>query len=819
MAASSLQRGKHSLSVSHRIGASALVATAVALALGSSNAPAQESGADSIALEEVVVTARKKEETLIDIPVAVAVLTAKDIEAKGIQNLYDVAMFTPGLTYFDAIQNQLGTPVIRGISQTNLNSPDRNVAVFYGGVYLANQNTSNLELLDVERIEVVKGPQSALYGRNAFNGAINYVPASPTEQFTGKVVGTVGDNNRYEGRLVLSGPLTDTLKGRIALSYNTFDGSWDNQAEPSGGLGGFETKNISAVLDWQPTDAFNARFFGYRTEDVRDSSAAYIVPALNCGPTGRPVSVFCGDIPAASTLAANADSLAFQRNVSLGSLDLSYDFGPVQLKSQTAVFNANTDNYSDSTLGLANGAGSLYNIVNNAAPTVVLRQQRVPSFIGSGKGESRAKSQELRLEGKFGEATNWTLGGFWFKNDFISLGRLVYDGRGLAPGERPQSDIFFFVNANPTRAVAYSDPVNNMFTLSRFVAEDKQFAYFGALEHKIGDQWTVGAELRHDKEDRSRVNTVAGPSTAQSGEFSYTTWRTHVDFALTPSQQFYASAAKGVISGYFNGVVDAVAGNAAVPLELQTYDPAENKTYELGWKAEWMNRRLSTEVALFFIDYTGIQIPATPPAPLLTNLVQNVGDATAQGIELTANFAVTDGFTVGGTFSYTPTEFDNGTVDAGVLRYCGGTAATIPTAALGFCPSLVFRGNNLPDISGKPLPRSPNRLASLYGSFETNVGADWTLSLRADASYTSETNALTIGFTKIPERTLVNARIGLRKGPLDLGLWSRNLTDKKYVSAVIFQPPLNQTNSTFLPNVSMGERRTFGLTATYSFGQ
>ena len=154
------------------------------LAIGAGTVPlavAQQDGSDAFSLEEIVVTARKRAETLIEVPVSVSVLTSEDIQQRGVQNLTDVAMFTPGLSYFDAIQNQLGTPVIRGISQTNLGSPDRNVAVFYGGVYLANQNASNLEMLDVERIEVVKGPQSALYGRNAFNGAINYVPASPTD--------------------------------------------------------------------------------------------------------------------------------------------------------------------------------------------------------------------------------------------------------------------------------------------------------------------------------------------------------------------------------------------------------------------------------------------------------------------------------------------------------------------------------------------------------------------------------------------------------------------------------------------------------------
>lgn len=789
----------------------ALAYTASSTALG---AP-EEAGA--AALEEIIVTARKREETLLETPVAVSVLTGADIEAKGVQSLYDVALFTPGLTYFDAIQNQLGTPVIRGISQTNLNSPDRNVAVFYGGVYLSNLSASNVELLDLARIEVVKGPQSALYGRNAFNGAINYVPAAPSEEFEGKVGATAGTDNRREARIMLSGPINDVLRGRVAASYNSFDGSWKNKAEPSAGLGGYETKNLSATLELAPGERFSARVFAYYTDDLRDSSAAYIVPALNCGPTGRPLSAYCGDVPASSQLAANPDAIAFSREVTLAALDLSYDFGPFVLKSQTAIYDARTDNASDNALGFNNGGGYTFNIVNNAAPTVVLRQQAVPVFTGSGKGTTKTTSQELRLEGDLGERVRWGLGGFLSKNEFVSRSRLSYDGRNLAAGERPQSDIFFFVQGNPTTAVS-SDPTRVMVDLSRFVGEDKQTAYFGSLEFKANDAWTVGAELRRDREDRSRFNAVIGPSTYQQRTFDYTTWRTHADFTWSASQHFYASAAKGVISGYFNGKTDAVAGNAAVPEALQAYDPAENKTYELGWKAQWLERRLSTDIALFFIDYTGIQIPATPPAPLISNLVQNVGDATSRGVEFTVNLQATEKLQLGGTYSYTPTEFDSGTVDAGVLRYCGGSSTTIPAAAVGFCPSLVFRGATLPDVSGRPLPRSPNRLASLYVAYDTPLTNDWSLYARADGSYTAATSALTIGLTTIPSRTLVNARIGVRRGPLDLALWGRNIFDKQFVSAVIFQPPLNATSSTFLPNVSQGERATFGLTATYALG-
>lgn len=792
---------------------------ALVVAAGGLPSIASAQGPEASGLEEIIVTARKREETLIEAPVAVSVLTGVEIEAKGVRDLYDVALFTPGLTYFDAIQNQLGTPVIRGISQTNLNSPDRNVAVFYGGVYLSNLSATNLEILDLDRIEVVKGPQSALYGRNAFNGAINYVPATPTSNFQGKVGATLGTDGRQELRVMLSGPISDTLRGRIAGSINQFDGSWENLAEPSGGLGGYDTKNVSASFEFEPNEQFLARVFAYYTDDVRDSAAAYIIQAYNCGPTGRPLSAYCGEIPTSRNLAANPDALAFSREVTLAALDLEYDFGSVKVTSQTALYDANNDNASDNALGFNNGKGYTFNIVNSAAPTVVLRQQALPVFVGSGKGTTKTLTEELRLTGKAGEDLTWGVGGFYSKNEFVSRSRIVYDGRGLAANERPTLDNFFFINLYLAAGALSQDPTRKMVDLSRFVGEDRQTAYFGSLEYDINDSWTIGAELRRDKEDRERLNELVGPATYQQRTFSYTTWRGHLDFALDPSQNFYFSAAKGVISGYFNGQTDPVAGNAAVPAELQTYDPAENKTYELGWKALWADRRLSTELALFFIDYTGIQVPATPPAPLITNLVQNVGDATAKGVELALNFKATDKLQLGLTYSYSPTEFDEGTVDAGVLRYCGGSSTTIPTTAISFCPTREFRGKILPDVSGRPLPRSPNKLASLYAAYDTPLSGDWSFYIRGDGSYTSETSALTIGLMTIPSRTIVNARMGLRRGPLDVALWGRNIFDEVFVSAVVNQPPLvNATSFPFVPNVSQGERATFGLTATYSLG-
>jgi iron complex outermembrane receptor protein len=812
--------------------ASGLLAAATVTMLGLSASPAAaQSEATAGLLEEVVVTARKREETLLDIPVAVTAISAADIEARGIESLQDVALFTPGLTYFDALNSALGTPVVRGIAQTNLNSPDRNVAVFYGGVYLANLSATNLEILDVSRIEVVKGPQSALYGRNAFNGAINYVPASPTQDFYSRVEGTVGTDERYEAKLILSGPFTDTFAGRLAVSYNEFDGSWENAAERGNNIGGYETKNVSGTLEWKPTEEFTARLFGFYTDDYREQGAAYFASANNCGPPGRPLSAVCGEIPVRDTLSINPFTEGLYRDVVLTAFDLEYEFGPVRLSGETARYDASVDIFTDYDL---NGTGSTYDIIRTADvtalaanPTIIataamlgltptqlafvsapaLRRQAVPQYNGQGIGDTETFSQELRLESTGEGPFQWALGAFYYKNDYNSAIGVAWDGRVLNPGEIPRDALGGFTL---TPGVVSTTP-RNVYITGDNIRKDVQKAVFGSFEWDFAEQFTLGAELRRDKEDRQQYNRLIGASSRQRNEFEYTTWRAHFDYALSPAQKFYVSAAKGVISGYFNSTFDAVA-RTAVPVELQSYDPAQNKTYEFGWKAEWLDRRLSTELALFYIDYTGIQINATPPPPLVTNLIQNLGKAEARGIEISANFAITDRWRIGGTYGYSPTEFGNDTPEPGVARYCGGAQGL----ALGFCPSIVFRGQTLPNVEGQSLPRAPELTASAYTSFEVPLAGDWRFFGRADVSHTSKAYTLTWNLAEIPARTLANMRVGVRKGPLDVALWGRNIFDEKYVSAVIFQPSF--ATALFVPNVSQGDRATWGITASYSFG-
>lgn len=171
------------------------------LAWGQSSSPAEP----TTQVDDIVVTSRRTAERLQDVPLPITAFNERMIEDAGISNLDDVAQMTPGLTFYSPFGEQIPTPVIRGISQTNIFG-ETNAAVFVDGVYVSGRQGLNLSQLDIARIEVVKGPQSALYGRNSFSGAINIITAEPSDVFSGKGEVTVGDHGRRAARLSVSGP-------------------------------------------------------------------------------------------------------------------------------------------------------------------------------------------------------------------------------------------------------------------------------------------------------------------------------------------------------------------------------------------------------------------------------------------------------------------------------------------------------------------------------------------------------------------------------------------------------------------------------------
>lgn len=262
-------------------------------------APELNADGDSVALDEIVVTARKRQESIQEVPLSVTAFNAKDMEQRGYSGLEDIAAATPGFTFEPYMTGGAhGAPVIRGLAQTFTTARIQNVSFFLDGVYLQRQSMLNLGLVDMERIEVVKGPQNALYGRNAFAGAVNYVTLAPNDKVEGYLTVGSGDNQRSEYRASISGPLTESgiFKGKLTAGITSYDGHTKNNhpvadADPAGpnlrgNLGGGDDATYSASLLFEPNDRLSMRGSFYRSEIEHETGAGYSISGVGAARFG-----------------------------------------------------------------------------------------------------------------------------------------------------------------------------------------------------------------------------------------------------------------------------------------------------------------------------------------------------------------------------------------------------------------------------------------------------------------------------------------------------------------------------------------------------
>lgn len=262
---------------------------------------AQQGGKTRIenSLEEVIVTARKREESIQDIPVSVTPFTAGALERRGFVGLDDIAASTPGFTYESFITGgNHGNAVIRGLAQQFTTSRIQNVSFFIDGVYLQRQSMLNLGMIDMERVEVIKGPQNALFGRNAFAGAVNYITAKPKAEFESYISATVGDNERRDFKASFNGPIgfDGRLLGKLTLGFTEYDGHTENDhpmadADPSGpstkgNLGGWDDEIYSLLLTYEPTDVLTLRTSYYKNKAMKETGAGYSISGVNAARFG-----------------------------------------------------------------------------------------------------------------------------------------------------------------------------------------------------------------------------------------------------------------------------------------------------------------------------------------------------------------------------------------------------------------------------------------------------------------------------------------------------------------------------------------------------
>lgn len=796
-------------------------------------------------LEEIVVTARKVEENLQQIPVAVTAISAETIERLGIEGLEDVARFTPGFS-FENFTGPLAAPIIRGQTQTRVDLPVQNVASFFNGVYLQRNYMVDASLLDVSRIEIIKGPQSALYGRNAFSGAINYVTRLPGETFEGRVQGTLGSDERREIKGSISGPITEWLGVLLAAGSSEYDGTWDNQhplasdggARTRDDLGGYDNTAFLAAITLNLLESLSIEAAYSRTELEIEHQPVYQVGTsgllstfntLNCSPTaavpGGPAQnrLYCGEFPVNPVLVPGEQSGPLARSPGLVIDPRAYaQKGTSELTSVRTQWDFATDwslNYlfghTDSDVN-ARGAPAR-DSTKGAVPFPGNPVAGLTGFDSQPNGGFSSTSHEVRVEWQPGGVLRRaTIGGF--------SSRARDDASSWSQWATP---------------LAFTDP-QLTFTFANQTRRDEVASAFGLVAFDFGDRWSITGEVRYTEETLILLARQTSPgflptpldSSApiirrQSNDFDYTTPRLSVDYKLTDRNLLYVSGGKGVKSGGQN--VPGLDPNQ------DTYEPEENWTYEFGSKNDLFEDRLRLNVAVYHIDWTGIQgsVARNYPAsgrvlgvdcfvacvqPMagtpVAVIVGNLGDASVNGIEVDGAWLITDALTLTYGVAYQQAEYDDDQISqrAANSQNCDGVicAATVRDA--------TGRPIDGARIGGNTLERQPPWKGAVGLEYQFGVpftgDVEWTFNTVVsyqDKQYVDELN-----LSWVSERTLVDASLSAEIGGLTARLWGRNIFNEEYVSTSLFLIGTDGPRSaSYVP--ILGEKATYGLTLGYRF--
>lgn len=790
-------------------GAFLLVAGLYSLAAAADNGPA---GARSVT-DEITVTARKREEALQNVPLSVTALTASDLQDLQIRAVEDVARFTPGLSLPKAFGRSTDRPVIRG--QGNVLAGvqfgvESGVAYFIDSVYYPG-DLSSLDLNNIERVEVVRGPQSALYGRNTYSGAINFVTKAPGDELSGDVRARYGQDDDIELNAVARGALVDgLLAGSIAGRYYSWDGEWRNTVTGKT-VGDEESKSLSGTLDFTPhSNLLISSRLSYQ-EDRDGTRPFFLQPAEsnNCSPGTRSNAswpgatgstntsqYFCGEIKAPGSTVSLNDGLALPGWPGPGDLVPGVlptmpgiPFPPFNIPPNNA-YNPNNGlvfsgverdilNFSVRSEWDINASGwTLYSsfayrdedrktgsdsdhsqinlLTQPVAPNVrTPRNNPTCTFCASDLKEAEDYSVEVRLESPVAERLRWRIGAFFYDQD-IDTKLLTFQNTGGGP-------------------LLDSENIRN-------------WALFGDVQYDFTDRLGATFELRYFDEKKSLKEfvfnnyddnilrdapaTPGGVRFDDSVSFSEFAPRLTLNWQATDEVLLYASYAQGYKPG---GLIGAD-GLTVFPDPRTDYDQESSDTYELGLKGVWLDDRLSSNIAVFFIDSKDIQLttPLSTSSGTLTSIVTNQGAGEVFGVEIDVRLAVTENLALGASYALADTKFTKGCdADQYILTSGGGL----------LLDSEVCTGNNVNgqgngSIVGNQFPLSSKNQVSAYADYRRGLFDQTEFFTNIGFSWEDKKPVQVHNLAYVPSAFILDARIGLETERWTVALYGRNLTDE-----------------------------------------
>lgn len=797
-------------------------ASALLLGLGVAAPTLAQSTDENVRIkDEIIVTARKTEETLLDVPLSITAITAADIERSGLDSIADVALQTPGFSFRQGFGRAEGgansRPAIRGMSNV-LGSP--NAGFFVDGIFVSDSITS-YQLDNLERVEVIRGPQSALFGRNTFAGAVNFVTRDPGEEMQGRISAMAAEHDAYELTGYVNGPIKEgILYGEINARFNTFGGDYEN-ADGGDNLGAQETTNVGGKLVFKPTDAFTARLnLGY--SQVRDGGFAYGGLGsnnLNCfqpNVTGsffgidlssnRSRGYFCGEIEVPDTLAFNDAELN----------DLGYDGIERDSFRSSLQMDWDLDNgYSLTSITGYNSSDNI-NIFDNA-----LVSSTAPNF-SIGKTSRNDFSQELRILSPRDKQFRWLAGGYYFEEN---------DGEGFDAGGvyAPNGQ------SNRPRLFDSGDKVENI-------------AVYGMVEYDATEDLTLSLEARYQEDTITATEEVLGaadsttrPAFTDIREIKYDSFlpRVTARYSLNENTNIYGSIAKGNKPGGFNSVPpESEFFNpqdfAEFTRDFATFEEESIWSYEVGVKGQDGTGRLNYNLSAYYIDWSDQQLTQSQPYTTASSggrsgttfpAVVNAGASEIFGFEAELIGSV-DRFDYSLGYSYSNAELtDFYDENAEELFDTDGIASGQPGDVDGLNGQLA----------GNKLPQTPAHQINASGTYTIPISdtTDWFA--RADYNYESKRFVQVFNLSHTGDSHMLNLRTGIDRGNWSLSAFYNNVlgdnTPLVVTRLLDFNRPLLIPDPVrsfiFLPNrrftfyrdftISGPRKSQFGVRASYKF--
>jgi iron complex outermembrane receptor protein len=773
----------------------------------------------SESLDQVVVTARRQAETASSVPLSLEVITADDLRRDGIDGLQSLASHVPGL-YFESGWGGIGSaPTIRGQAQPG--QAGDNVGVFVDGVYQANSAGVDTSLLDVERIEVLRGPQSALYGHSTFAGAINYVTRSATDSPDAEVSAFGGLQRYREGRGAVSGPLgTSGLRYRISAGLSDVDGSIAHPSGSDPSVGGSTRRALALVVDAPSLGNWRviARARYSDLQQAQPAVAGLLGDAYNCGAIGRTSgywSYYCGDLPVPQVVSPSI-GLPDSRSVSFqSSLQVERQWQTLKLSAFSTFYRSVSTGIRDFD---ATSQGELFGVctvtvncpVTSGGPRVLTRFMRVNEVSRDVAG-AREWDQEIRLSWTTGPL-NAFAGVQGFLRDEKTESDFGAEGTGLSATDR----LTALLPATPQQAgpisivnrFLVSDPARAQVLRSRILRRRYSLSAFAAADLRLAGDLRLHGELRYAVERGHDACGLSGCSgDIGNVDFRTLTPRLSIDHPLGGKGLLWASVAEGARSGGSND-------DPTLSPQEQQFGPERNRSYELGVRTDTGADRATLQAVLFYIDWRNTQILGPSNSSGDHGFVtRNLSGITTRGVEASASLRLPADLAFHAAATWVDPRFRAGSEDVGGIGYCGITTTSTQSS---FCVTGPSRDSMstpapvVPYIDGNSLMRAP-RL-----QWTASLQRDWRsgrlrYDLHYDVAHQDGVLARPIGGARYGDRTLQNVGIELTRGNWSIEARIQNLTDLRYIRMV------NSRGQAFYPasprplDLTVGDGRRFTL--------